>query len=463
MGCDSCCGMVCCCSRAEAGKIKYVYFFGFLVTACLMWGLRDYPVDAWVNLPGFDLCKELKEAPPLPPDASLPMQGMEVDSGAGGPGGQDTPSGGPPSRKLLMGAPGRSLLQEADTDPQRARQVRLSSSTCVGKNAVLRISFGSFLFFFIMCLVTVGVTTKSSRESLGRDFLHTGIWPVKVVIWLGCLFAPFVFPEDVVHVYAEFARLGGAIFLLVQLFIILEFIYQINERLLDEQSYPGLAKAILVTVTLALYLASLAGIGLMYHYFAPHADCSLNILFITLTLILGLGYTILSVSSIREDTQVRASLFTSGCVMVYTVYLCASAIMSEPVDEERVDHSRCNLQARHTGETGATEVVSFALVLLAVTISTLSAGQDKVALFTSSPVVADGDELPYRPDLFHLIFALASMYMAMLLVRQILMMNPPLQSLSPKSQALNHCFAHSRTRPNTLEQATSIYLAYVSL
>mmetsp|Transcript_57450 Transcript_57450/g.181916 ORF Transcript_57450/g.181916 Transcript_57450/m.181916 type:complete len:89 (+) Transcript_57450:4400-4666(+) len=68
MGCDSCCGMVCCCSRAEAGKIKYVYFFGFLVTACLMWGLRDYPVDAWVNLPGTE------RPPPRARHAALPLR-----------------------------------------------------------------------------------------------------------------------------------------------------------------------------------------------------------------------------------------------------------------------------------------------------------------------------------------------------------------------------------------------------
>ena len=56
-------------------------------------------------------------------------------------------------------------------------------------------------------------------------------------------------------------------------------------------SMPVLAGAV------GCYLAGLACIGIVYHYYAPHASCGLNIFLITWTLIWGMIYTALSVSS----------------------------------------------------------------------------------------------------------------------------------------------------------------------
>ena len=46
--------------------------------------------------------------------------------------------------------------------------------TC-GDLAVLRLSFGSLLFFALMGIVTLGVTSVDNP----RIVLHTGLWPVK--------------------------------------------------------------------------------------------------------------------------------------------------------------------------------------------------------------------------------------------------------------------------------------------
>ena len=43
------------------------------------------------------------------------------------------------------------------------------------------------------------------------------------------------------------------------------------------------------------YLAGLACIGIVYHYYAPHASCGLNLFFITWTLVWGMLFTGLSV------------------------------------------------------------------------------------------------------------------------------------------------------------------------
>ncbi len=45
-----------------------------------------------------------------------------------------------------------------------------------------------------------------------------------------------------------------------------------------------------------MYACGLVIIGFMYHFYAPAASCSLNIFFITWTLIMGIAYSIFSVS-----------------------------------------------------------------------------------------------------------------------------------------------------------------------
>jgi hypothetical protein len=84
-----------------------------------------------------------------------------------------------------------------------------------------------------------------------------------------------------------------------------------------------------VTVTATLFGGFIVGIVLLYTYFTPHAGCSRNIAFVTVTWVLSLAISVLSVSSIRVDS---AGLLTAVLISVYAVWLCASALYSAPVD-----------------------------------------------------------------------------------------------------------------------------------
>lgn len=66
------------------------------------------------------------------------------------------------------------------------------------------------------------------------------------------------------------------------------------------------------------------------------------------------------------------------------------------------------------------QIVGFFLGIAAVCYSTLTLGTSHI--FGAGE--ADRGELPYRPDAFHAIFALAAMYMAMLLTNWELSGNP---------------------------------------
>ena len=97
-------------------------------------------------------------------------------------------------------------------------------------------------------------------------------------------------------------------FLIIQIILLLGFIYAINEYLIDKDHASH--KVALVGATVSMYACGLVIIGFMYHFYAPAASCSLNIFFITWTLIMGIAYSIFSVS---------LTLFLLGCALSHHV------------------------------------------------------------------------------------------------------------------------------------------------
>ena len=86
-------------------------------------------------------------------------------------------------------------------------------------------------------------------------------------------------------------------FLVLQILILLEFVYIMNEWLLHRVDRAW-ARASLVVMSLACYIVTLGIIVVTYIFYAPAASCSLNIFFITWTLIMALILTALSVGTL---------------------------------------------------------------------------------------------------------------------------------------------------------------------
>eukprot|EP00899_Mesostigma_viride_P015982 jgi/Mesvir1/24385/Mv11054-RA.1 len=292
---------------------------------------------------------------------------------------------------------GHGFLGEVKAFPNKCE-----TDTCLGKEGVLRISMGSFLFFFLLCLLCIGVNDLDHP----RARLDSGCWPLKFVLWAVLIIVPFFMPASVIQAYGECARFGSGLFLLMQVVLLIDFIYKWNN---DWGSRQG-CMVVMVATTILLYGAGITLTVFMYIWFAPHADCRLNILYISLGLSLMPVYTLISIMARVE----RAGLMTSGAVFLYTCYLAASAIMSEPTDEG-TDTSRCNTLPRQTDRKNDwPQIVSFVLALLYICISTVRSGVTSAA-FTTHPNKYDSDDSPpYNYSFFHFTFAVASMYFAML-------------------------------------------------
>lgn len=318
-----------------------------------------------------------------------------------------------------------------------------------GQQAVYRISMGNFMFFGALALALLGVNTKGDKRGA---VLHRGNWAAKLAAWAVFCVLPFLMPNGVLDAYAWAARVGSGVFLVIQMIILLDFAATWNEAWVaageeDERWFYAL-----LGLTVAAYGGVLALAGLLYAFFKPAGagSCSLNVALITLALLLCVGFSALSVAPFARN----GSLFPSAVTSLYVMYLTYSALTSEPRDYA------CNgLAARVNAASGGTLAAGMALTLLSVVYSALRAGSN-TQLFTladddddavggsagvaqplldaegaagdgaaapgavSATRVAPGtaaaaalDEyapVPYNYSFFHLIFALASMYMAML-------------------------------------------------
>jgi len=310
-----------------------------------------------------------------------------------------------------------------------------SATALYGQQAVFRVSLGSFLFYGMLSMALVGVERKNDSRA---KFLHHGSWGLKFLVWVLCLAVPFFMPDDVMEAYVWAARFGSGLFLLVQMLIILDFAYLCNESWAEKDSTKWYAA--LLACTLGAYGTSFAMIAWMYHTYGG-SDCGLNKTFITLTWV-----TFLLMSAVSLHPKAKpGSLFPSAVISCYCTFLCYSALSSEPVDYE------CNTFGRGSTLASRSSVFAgMAVTLASVVYSALRAGSTTGVLSVSeeepdSRLLADeeaaeeatgsGNEgehatkdsaknedasdsdapVAYNYSFFHLIFALASMYIGMLM------------------------------------------------
>uniref|UniRef100_A0A0D9WMJ3 Serine incorporator n=1 Tax=Leersia perrieri TaxID=77586 RepID=A0A0D9WMJ3_9ORYZ len=289
-------------------------------------------------------------------------------------------------------------------------------------NAVLRVSLGNFLFFAIFALMMIGVKDQNDR----RDAWHHGGWIAKIVVWVVLIVLMFCVPNIVITIYEILSKFGSGLFLLVQLVMLLDFTNNWNDSWVekDEQKW----EIALLVVTVVCYLSTFAFSGLLFMWFNPSGhDCGLNVFFITMTIILAFAFAIIAL-----HPQVNGSVMPASIISVYCAYLCYTSLSSEP------DDYACNGLHTHSKQVSMSALILGMLTtVLSVVYSAVRAGSSTTFLSppssprsgTKNPLLGndsveagkgDGKEIVARPvsysyTFFHLIFALASMYSAMLL------------------------------------------------
>ncbi|KAL4642630.1 hypothetical protein ACB092_02G034000 [Castanea dentata] len=289
--------------------------------------------------------------------------------------------------------------------------------------AVLRVSMGNFLFFAIFALIMIGVKDQNDK----RDAWHHGGWIVKMVLWILLVVLMFFLPNAVISVYGTLSKFGAGLFLLVQVLILLDFTHAWNDAWVekDEQKWY----IALLVISIGCYIIAFTFSGILFIWFNPSGqDCGLNVFFIVMSMILAFAFAIIAL-----HPAVNGSLLPASVISLYCAYVCYTGLSSEPRDYV------CNGLNNTKAVTTSTLILGMLTTVLSVLYSALRAGSSTTFLSPpSSPKsggkkplleeeeLEEGKEKEKKTDaearpvsysymFFHLIFALASMYSAMLL------------------------------------------------
>lgn len=182
------------------------------------------------------------------------------------------------------------------------------------------------------------------------------------------------------------ARIGSGVFLIIQMLILIDFTHAINDAWFAKGEENRVYMYALLATTVGFFVATtiIAGVGFYIFKPAGAGPCSLNVSLISYSLIAALGFSILSV----HPAAPGGSLFPSSVISLYTMYLCISALQSEPRDYE------CNGLSKRVVASGGAVAISMIVAIAAVIYSALRAGSNTNTFFIASGTLVPTVRLP---------------------------------------------------------------------
>lgn len=210
--------------------------------------------------------------------------------------------------------------------------VIIDCDNAVGYLAVYRICFALACFFLLMSVITIGV--RSSRDP--RAPIQNGFWGIKFLLVAGVAFAAMFIPAGAFGpTWMWIGLIGGLIFILVQLVLVIDFAHTWSETWVqnhEESDGRGWFCALL-SATFVQYCLSATAIVMLFIYYTKSGDCGLNKFFISINLILCVGVSVLSVWPTVQEHLPKSGLLQSAMVTLYTIYLTWSAVANNPNPE----------------------------------------------------------------------------------------------------------------------------------
>ncbi|KFY28568.1 hypothetical protein V491_00403 [Pseudogymnoascus sp. VKM F-3775] len=256
---------------------------------------------------------------------------------------------------------------------------------CYGWVAVHRINFALGILHLLLALLLLGV--RSSKDQ--RAGIQNGFWGPKIIAWLALIVLSFLIPDGFFMVWGNYIAFAGAmLFLLLGLILLVDLAHTWAEYCLSqiEENDSKAWRGILIGSTLGMYAISITMTVVQYVFFAG-GGCSMNQAAITINLILLFIVSAISVHPGIQDYNPKAGLAQSAMVAIYCTYLTMSAVSMEP------DDKHCNPLVRGGQATRTTTVVIGAIVtMLTVAYTTTRAATQGVALGGSSQSIRLPDD-----------------------------------------------------------------------
>jgi serine incorporator 1/3 len=263
---------------------------------------------------------------------------------------------------------------------------------------------------------------------------------------IGGIIGAFFIPEySFGSTWMYFGMIGGFLFIIIQLILIVDFAHSWADAWVGnyENTESKGWYAALLGASFFMYAVSLTGVVLLYVYYTHQSTCALNKFFISFNLILCVITSIISILPTVQEHQPRSGLLQSSVVTLYVVYLTWSGISNGP-------YRQCNpgLIPGLSNYDVATQnhitfdkesiiglIIWFSCVLYSslrtasksskITMSENVLVQDNGAVEGHNPDAEGGNDakvwdneeekVAYNWSFFHLMFALATLYVMMTL------------------------------------------------
>ncbi|CAG8545679.1 14335_t:CDS:2 [Acaulospora morrowiae] len=325
---------------------------------------------------------------------------------------------------------------------------------CYGVIAVHRICFALSLFHLILARLLIGV--KDKREKWAS--IQNGWWGQKILLWVLLVIISFFVPNEFFMLWGNVVSLVGAVFfILLGLILLVNFAHNWGEmciRKIESSANSKLWKYIHIWSTVVMFTGTIILNVTMYLYFAED-ECTLNIFFLASNVMLCTIGVFLSILPVVQEGNPNSGLSQASMIIFYCTCLVMSAVVNEPAGHI------CNpLMSSHKARK-TTIAIGALFTFLTLTYSTSrTATEGEELMFGADYQVKDDTEnllrvaktvnkspggvfyekvdmsnnncirnLPpayesqidqehtvkYNYEFFHYVFAIASMYVAMLL------------------------------------------------
>lgn len=321
----------------------------------------------------------------------------------------------------------------------------------VGYQAVYRLSLIMTIFFTLMAIIMINVKTSNDP----RAGIQNGFWGFKYLLIIGGMIGSFWIPQGVFgEVWMYFGMVGGFIFILIQLVLIIDFVHSWNEAWYgnyqeqDEScTAGGKWMAALLTCTGLMYSACVAAIVLLLLYYTGQrtGECKLHEFFVSINLIFCVILSVVSVIPKIQENMPQSGLLQSACISLYIMYLTWSSLSNSdrldckpdilPSNTTTIAPPTTGTDPVHPNTMDTQSIIGLIIWFLCVLYSSIGSssatsaskltGTDQVLLNkddgTGGNVEAgkvrdnEEDEVAYSWSLFHIMFALATLYVMMTL------------------------------------------------
>lgn len=180
---------------------------------------------------------------------------------------------------------------------------------------IYRECFAMTVFYLVMAVLCM-------RKNQFFGFINRSCWVLKIIFLACLLIITFFIPSAFFDGFRDFSRYISIVFLVLQVVILIDFSCSWSDKWIqsyEKSNFTNHRHCLLFIASGLLWVVGLVTTVMNYYWFSKDQGCSLQVFLITFTLLLGISFTLLSLTNFVENgcNPLYSSFnkFSSQCVL----------------------------------------------------------------------------------------------------------------------------------------------------